>query len=242
MRVRNHSQLIRWGQYCFISNSHKGSTKSKFQTNVSHKFGIKSFHSHTYKSTKWIQQWIKTSLIVSGPFLSLVTLPIPSKGLSESSIQTVQSISCVWLFVIPWIAARQASLSITKSWSLLKLMCIELVMPSSHLILCHPIFLLLPIPLSITVRVPLTILSHQNNSDKSSSLGQITNWLLPFKLILSSHFKCLAKKIHKIKKPYLLHRNGGCVWYSLFAPQAPCWSFSLMLWIFGGWEDQTLSL
>ena len=51
----------------------------------------------------------------------------------------------------PWIAACQASLSITNSRSLLKLMSIELVMPSSHLILCHPLFLLPPVPSSIKV-------------------------------------------------------------------------------------------
>ena len=51
----------------------------------------------------------------------------------------------------PWIVARQASLSITSSWNLLKLMSIELVMPSSHLILCHPLFLLPPILPSIRV-------------------------------------------------------------------------------------------
>ena len=51
----------------------------------------------------------------------------------------------------PWIAARQASLSITNSWSSLKLMSIKSVMPSSHLILCHPLLLLPPIPPSIRV-------------------------------------------------------------------------------------------
>ena len=51
---------------------------------------------------------------------------------------SVQSLSCVWLFETPWIAACQASLSITISWSSLKLMSIVLVMPSSHLILCCP--------------------------------------------------------------------------------------------------------
>ena len=61
-------------------------------------------------------------------------------------VSSVQSLSSVWLFVTPWIAARQASLSITNSQSLLKLMRIESVMPSSHLILCHPLFLLPPIP------------------------------------------------------------------------------------------------
>ena len=50
---------------------------------------------------------------------------------------SVQLLSCVWLFDTTWTAARQASLSITNSWSLLKLMSIESVMPSNHLIFCH---------------------------------------------------------------------------------------------------------
>ena len=64
---------------------------------------------------------------------------------------SVQSLSCVQLFATPWIAAHQASLSITNSWSLLKLMPVESVMPSSHLILCRPLLLLPPIPPSIRV-------------------------------------------------------------------------------------------
>ena len=56
---------------------------------------------------------------------------------------SVQSLSCVWIFATSWTAACQASLSITNSQSLLKLMSIQSVMPSNHLILCHP-FLLLP--------------------------------------------------------------------------------------------------
>ena len=55
---------------------------------------------------------------------------------------SVQPLSCVRLFAAPWTAAHQASLSITNSQSLLKLMSIELVMPSNHLILSHPLFLL----------------------------------------------------------------------------------------------------
>ena len=62
---------------------------------------------------------------------------------------SVQSLSRVRLFATPWIAARQASLSITNSWSSLKLTSIESVMPSSHLILCRPLLLLPPIPPSI---------------------------------------------------------------------------------------------
>ena len=64
---------------------------------------------------------------------------------------SVQSLSHVWLFVNPWTAAHQASLSITNSWSLLKPMSIELVTPSSHLILCCPLLLLPPIRPSIKV-------------------------------------------------------------------------------------------
>ena len=64
---------------------------------------------------------------------------------------SVQSLSRVRLFATPWITAHQASLFITNSQSLLKLMSIESVMPSSHLILCRPLFLLAPIPLSIRV-------------------------------------------------------------------------------------------
>ena len=64
---------------------------------------------------------------------------------------SVQLLSHVRLFATPWTAARQASLSITDSWSLLTLMSIELVMPSNHLILCHPILLLSAILSSIRV-------------------------------------------------------------------------------------------
>ena len=64
---------------------------------------------------------------------------------------SVQSLSCVRLFATPWTAARQASLSIANSRSLLKLTSIELVMPSNHLILCHPLLLLHSIFPSIRV-------------------------------------------------------------------------------------------
>ena len=76
---------------------------------------------------------------------------ISNRGnLYENEI-SVQSLSHVQLFVTPWTAARQASLTITNSWSLLKLMSIELVMPSNHLILCYPLLLLPSIFPSIRV-------------------------------------------------------------------------------------------
>ena len=64
---------------------------------------------------------------------------------------SVQSLSRVRLFSTPWIAARQDSLSITNTWSSLRLMSIESVMPSSHLILCRPLLLLPPISPGIRV-------------------------------------------------------------------------------------------
>ena len=54
----------------------------------------------------------------------------------RSSVSSVHLLSCIWLFMTPWTAAHQASLSITNPWNLLKLMSIELVIPSNHLILC----------------------------------------------------------------------------------------------------------
>ena len=80
------------------------------------------------------------------PAYSLVSLMTPSHvedsldGLAWS-LNSVQSLSCVRLFVTPWTAACQASLSITNSRSLLKLVSTESVMPSNHLILCHPLLL-----------------------------------------------------------------------------------------------------
>ena len=71
--------------------------------------------------------------------------------LNISSVQFSSVLSHVWLFVTPWITARQASLSITISWSSLRLTSIKSMIPSSHLILCCPLLLLPPIPPSIRV-------------------------------------------------------------------------------------------
>ena len=96
-----------------------------------------------------IQGWFPLGL---NGFISL-----QSKGLSRVFFNTtvqfssVQSLSCIRLFATSWTVARQASLSITNSWSLLRLMSIESVMPSYHLILCHP--LLLPPSIFPNIRV-----------------------------------------------------------------------------------------
>ena len=75
----------------------------------------------------------------------------PGKPACKNQIRSDQSLSHVQLFATPWIAALQASLSITNSQSSLRLTSIESVMPSSHLILCRPLLLLPPIPPSIRV-------------------------------------------------------------------------------------------
>ena len=75
--------------------------------------------------------------------LCVCVLKILVSGSLEDS---VQSLSRVWLFTTPWTTACQASLSITNSWSLLKLMSIESVMPSNHLILCRSLLLPLTFP------------------------------------------------------------------------------------------------
>ena len=73
------------------------------------------------------------------------------QDLHSVQFSSVQSLSRVRLFVTPWITAHQASLSLTNSWSLLKLMSVKSVLPSSYLILCCPLLLLPPIPPSIRV-------------------------------------------------------------------------------------------
>ena len=87
----------------------------------------------------------------------------------------------VWLFVTPWITAHQASLSITNSRSLLRLMSIELVMPSSHLILCRPLLLLPPIPPSISVF----------SNESALCIGWSKYWSFSFNISPSSEYSGL---------------------------------------------------
>ena len=95
----------------------------------------------------WVGLWVKRDRSRwEGEFTHLFAEAAASVQFSSG-----QSLSRVRLFATPWIATHQASLSITNSLSLLKLMPIESVMPSSHLILCRPLLLLPPIPPSIRV-------------------------------------------------------------------------------------------
>ena len=97
--------------------------------------------------------------MVGATFSQVLLLTSTLKSLSQfwfsSSLvcllYSVQSLSCVWHFAIPWTAAHQAFLSITNSQSLLRLMSIESVMPSKQFILCHPLLLLPSIVTSVRV-------------------------------------------------------------------------------------------
>ena len=80
--------------------------------------------------------------LMGGVFIQSVDYFIISCNMYMILIVVVQSLSRVQLFVTPWTAICQASLSFSISWSLLKLMSIESVMPSNHLNLCHPLLLL----------------------------------------------------------------------------------------------------
>ena len=87
-----------------------------------------------------------------------LSVVISMMNLLTTYFSSFQSLTCVRLFMTPWTAACQASLSITNSWSLFKLMSIESVMPSNHLILCHPLPFLPSIFPSIRVFVNESVL------------------------------------------------------------------------------------
>ena len=95
-------------------------------------------------------KWVYLSFSPLPLASSLLPLPLERERYMRQ-FNSVQSLSLVRLFAVPWIAACQSSLSITNSWTLLKLMSIESMMPSNHLILCCPLLLLPPIPPSIRV-------------------------------------------------------------------------------------------
>ena len=99
---------------------------------------------------------------------------------------SVQSLSHVWLFVTPWIAVRQASLSITNSRSSLKLTSIKSVMPSSHLILRCPLFLP-PVPPSIRVF----------SNESTLHMGWPKYWSFSFNISPSNEHPGLISKITK---------------------------------------------
>ena len=129
---------------------------------------------------------------------------IKPQTIKKKAIGTlVQSLSRVWLFATPWTAANQASLSITNSWSLPKLMSIESVMPSNHLILCCPLLLPPSIFPSITVFSSESALrirwpkywsfsfSISPSSEYSGLISFRMHWLVGNRNIyINNYFKC----------------------------------------------------
>ena len=106
-----------------------------------------------FQSRIW--EWVVISGDLPNPGIKVVSLASPALAgrfvTTEPLVQFSSGLSRVRLFVTPWTAAHQASLSITNSQNLPKLMSIKSVMPSSHLILCHSLLLLLLTPPSIRV-------------------------------------------------------------------------------------------
>ena len=125
---------------------------------------------------------------------------------SVSNISSVQSLSRVWLFATPWIASRQASLSITNSWSSPKIMSIKSVTPSSHLILCRPL-LLPPVPPSISlfqwvnslheVAKVSTLASFLPKNTQGWSLSEWTGWISLLSKVCSRVFSNTTVQKHQ---------------------------------------------
>ena len=110
--------------------------------------------------------------------------------LSSSRFSSAQLISSVQLFATPWTAARQASLSITNYWSLFKILCIESVMPSNHLILCHLLLLLTSIFPSIRVF----------SSESALCIRWPMYWSFSFTVGPSNEYsRLISFRIHKFK-------------------------------------------
>ena len=131
-----------------------------------------------------------------------------------SSLCCCCSVNCVRLFVTPWTAARQASLSFTVSRSLLKLMSIESVMPSDHLILCHPL-LLLPFifssirtfsnDLALHIRWPEYWSFSFNISPSNEYSGLISFWIEWFDLLAVQETLKSLLQHHSLKASVLWH-------------------------------------
>ena len=121
-------------------------------------------------------------------------------GQEIPSFSSVQSLSRVWLFATPWIAAHQASLSITISQNSLKLTSIESVMPSSHLILCRP-------PAPKTLESPLDCKNIQPVHPKGDQSWVFIEGLMS-KLKLQ-YFGHLMWRVDSLEKTLLLGGIGG---------------------------------
>ena len=133
---------------------------------------------------------------------------------------SVQSFSHVWLFATPWTAACQASLSVTNSWSLLKLLSIKSVMSSSHLILCHPLFLLPSIFPSIKVFSNCHLFTSGGQSIGVSASGSVfpTNIQDWFLLELIGLISLLSKELSGVFSSIQFEGINSLVFCLLYSP------------------------
>ena len=124
-----------------------------------------------------------------------------------TKFSSVQLLSGVWLFAAPWTVACQASLSITNSWSLLKLMSIDLLLPSNHLILCHPH--LLPPSICLSIRV--------FSIESALHVRWPKYWTLSFNISPSNEYSGLISfridwldilAVHRTLKSFLQHHSS----------------------------------
>ena len=144
-----------------------------------------------------------------------------------------QSPSCVRLSATPWTAAHQAFLSLTISWSLLKLMFIELVMPPNHLILCHPLLLL-----------PTTFPSIRVFSNESAvSIRRPKYWSFSFSISLSKDYSGLISfKFHSLisllSKGLSRVFSGTTIWkHQFFTTQLPYGP--ILIFIHDYWKNRS---
>ena len=140
--AKSRTQLSKWNEVICGTNSFRKDMKKSLQP-ASH------CPSEGALMISRKKRCYSSGHITDGRLIKILR-PMPGKGTQRCpkihQFSSVQSLSPVRLFVTPWITARQASLSITNSWSSLRLTSIESVMPSSHLMLCRPLLLLPPIP------------------------------------------------------------------------------------------------
>ena len=153
---------------------------------------------------------------------------------------SVQSLNCVWLFATPWTAACQASLSITNSQSLLKLMSIKLVMPSNHLILCCPFSSCLQsLPASWSFPVNQFFASGGQSIRASASTSvlpmNIQNWFpLGFTSLISFQSKGISKHLvqHHSSKASILWRSALFMVQLLYPHMTTGKAVALTSWTF----------
>ena len=184
-----------------------------------------------------------------------IIIKILYKERKSAEISSVQSLSCVWLFATPWTAARQASLSITNSQILFKLMSVESVIPSNHLNFCSPLLLLPSIFPSIRVSSNESVLLirwpkfwnfsfHMSPSNEHSGLISFRmDWLDilavqgTLKSLLQHHsskasiLQCSAFFMIQLAHPYMTTGKTIALMRQTFVGKVMSLLFNMLFWL-----------